>query len=151
LVGVAAPVGSAEGRENANLSPGAGTAVDRTDLAEGQFTEAALNEERSFTIKERVVVSAGVSGEAIFQNEANREAVAEIFRAFEAEAGAGLHAGIHAKGVGSISGTVQINVAVGQTFVNDTVELNISSESRTGKSAENGNCSKSLFHFDLFL
>lgn len=98
------------------------------------------------------IQSTGIGTELVFKDEANRQAVAEIFRTLEAEAGAGLHAAFHGKLInGVMASEIGVSTQILDTRINDTVELNISSESRTGKSAENGNCSKSLFHFDLFL
>ena len=96
--------------------------------------------------------STGVARELAFQDEADRNAVTKIFRALEAEAGTGLHAGFHGELVDGIRAhSVAVSIQILKARINNTVELNISSESRTGKSAKNGNCSKSLFHFDLFL
>ena len=42
-----------------------------------------------------VLQSTGVGVKLIFEDEANRQTVAEVFRAPEAETGTGLHAGLH--------------------------------------------------------
>lgn len=55
---------------------------------------------------ERAVVSV----EGIFELEADRQAVAEFFRALEAEAGAGVDAGVEAEGVGLRGGIAVSNL-----------------------------------------
>ena len=117
-----------------------GTEIAKTVYKSG-YTETTLQEEARFTIEQHVVVNTGVGFDAVFQNETNRQAVTEVFRALKAEAGAGTHARFHREGIevavdASLVG-VGITVKILQTRINDTVKLNISSES--------------LFHFDLFL
>ena len=91
--------------------------------------------------------STGIGLELVFENEANRQTVTEIFRTFDTEAGAGLHAGFHRELVFRIEAiTINVSTQVLEARINETVELNISSKSRTGKSAENGDSSQSLFH-----
>ena len=100
-------------------------------------------------IRERAVVRV----ELVFEDKADRQAVAEVFRALKAETRAGLLAGLHFEFVNSIitgGGSVAIKMRITQTRINDTVKLNVSSESGTGESTENGNCSQSLFH-DFYL
>ena len=153
LSGIITPRGT-EGGDHAILSPGADATVDGTHTAESNFTKATFQEERSLTMEEGVFIlqSAGIRGELVFENEANGQTVTEVFRTFDTEAGTGLHTGFHREGIRGVETiTIGVSIQILEARINDTVELNISSESRTGKSAKNGNCSKSLFHFDLFL
>ena len=98
-----------------------------------------------------LVESAVVSLEAVFKVEANLVAVAEIFRALQAEAGAGVLTGTHAEAVGR--GLAVVDLRPVETEVNETIELNVGSESRAGKGTENGDGSERLLehlHFLIF-
>ena len=137
----------AEGRDHAVLGPGALTAVERTHLAEGDLTEAAFEEQARFTIEEHAAVVASVGVKAVFENEADRQAVAEVFRALQAEARTGSHAGLHLEGIRGVDvGHIGVDVGIQKARINDTVELNVSGQSRAGKRAESGDSSQSLFH-----
>ena len=147
LSGVVTP-GCAKDGHHTVLGPGAHATVEGTDTAESNLTETTLQEEARFTIEQHVVVNTGVGLDAVFQNETNRQTVTEVFRALKTEAGAGGHTGFHREGIEIAVGGGGISVAVDilKTRVNDTVELNVSSESRAGESTENCNSSQSLFH-----
>ena len=148
LSGVVAE-GRAEGGNRTNLTPGRRTLDDRAQLTESNLTEAALNEQRSFTIKERVggTERTVVNVEAAFKDEADLGAVTQIFNALEAPAGTGLVAGLHFKLIGGVNTlAVLVKMRVDQTGIDHTIERDISSESRTGESAENSDCSNCLFH-----
>ena len=95
-----------------------------------------------------LVESAVVSLEAVFKVEANLVAVAEIFRALQAEAGTGVLTRGHGEAVGRGRAVVRLRSV--ETEVNDTVELNVSSESRTCEGTENGDGSERLLEHDLF-
>ena len=100
--------------------------------------------------KARRIQSTSVGAELVFENKPNRQAVAQIFRALKTKAGTGLHTGFHRESVHSIGAcNVGVAVQVLNTSIDDTVELNVSGESGTGKSAENCNSSQSLFHFQI--
>ena len=121
-------------------------------MAEGDLTKTALQEQARFTIEEHALFSAVIGGKAVFQNEADRQTVAQIFRALEAETGTGRHARFHRERIGGIHiRGVGIKVSVEQARIDDTVKLNVRSQSGTGKSAENGDSSQSLFHVDLLV
>ena len=105
-----------------------------------------MQEEAGFTI-EHYAVGTGVGIKTIFKDEANRQTVTQVFRALDAPTGAGAVTGIHREAVDILdSAVVHINVGIVQAKVNDTIELNVSSKSGTGESAENCNSSQSLFH-----
>ena len=121
---------------------GALALVEGTDAAESELTEAAFNEEHRFTIEHSVAaVLTVIKREAVFENEADRQTISEVFRALQAPAGAGLLAGFHGEGVNVVTLAVHINVVVLQTGINNTVKRHISSDGGAGKSAENSNCS----------
>ena len=156
LSGVATP-GGTEGGHHAMLSPRGGATVDRAHTAESDLTEASLQEERCFTTEEVIVVFQGtvIAVELVFQNETNRQSVAEVFRALKAEAGTGLHTGFHRElvnRINALTGSVDIHVAaqITNTGIDNTVELNVSSQSGAGESTKNCNSSQSLFH-DFYL
>lgn len=97
---------------------------------------------------ERAVVSV----EGIFELEADRQAVAEFFRALEAEAGAGVDAGVEAEGVGLRGGIArfELGMVVHQAKVSNTVKGDIGSGGITGGNAENGERGKRLLeHLSL--
>ena len=147
LGGVVAPAGAH--RHVVVQVEGTQTRGERTHTAESERTEVTLNVQLSFTIKELAVgaESARVTGEAVFENEAHLVAVAEVFRALQAEAGTGVLARFFRNLVGR-DGTV-IEVLIVEAEVDLTVEGNVSSHSRTGKRAENGDSSESLFHLRI--
>ena len=121
-------------------------------MAEGDLTETALQEQARFTIEEHALFSAVIGGKAVFQNKADRQAVAQIFRALEAETGAGRHARFHREAIGGILVRhVDIGMQILQAGIDEAVKLNVRSQSGTGKSAENGDSSQSLFHVDLLV
>ena len=143
---VSTPIGSAKGINHADRSPGRLTVVDRTDTAHGELTKTALKEETRFTIEHHALFSTVIRSETVFENEADRQAIAELFSALETPTGAGSLTRLHFKGISVFTKTVSVNVVVTNTRIDDTVKLNVSSESGTGKSAENCNSSQSLFH-----
>ena len=119
-------------------------------MTEGEFAEGAANEEVRFTAEETATLSdrAVVERKAVFEHEADAHAVAEVFNALEAEAAAGLVAGRHGEGVGSVLARLtRIGVKILDADVDDAVNGYVSGHGRTRKSAEDGECSKSLFHF----
>ena len=141
---------SAEGREIAEKTVGAVGAVKGAEMTEGEFAEGAANEEVRFTAEETATLSdrAVVERKAVFEHEADAHAVAEVFNALEAEAAAGLVAGRHGEGVGSVLARLtRIGVKILDADVDDAVNGYVSGHGRTRKSAEDGECSKSLFHF----
>ncbi len=91
------------------------------------------------TAKETAVLRhrAVISSKAVFQNKTNLNAVAKIFRALQAETGAGILASLFFKGIHSISIT-NLGVLIVETKVNDAVKRNVSGSSATSKSAQNG-------------
>ena len=112
--------------------------------------KALRNEEVRFTAEEAIALTerAVVDRKAVFEHEADANAVAEIFDALEAEAVAGLVAGSHGEGVSSGLGRIiRIGVNILDADVDDAVDGHVSGHGRTRKSAEDGECSKSLFHF----
>ncbi len=136
-----------KGINHADRSPGRLTVVDRTDTAHGELTKTTFDEEARFTIKQDIFTfTTSIGGEAIFKNKTNRQAIAKILGTFEAPTGTGSLTRLHFKGISVFTKTVSVNVVVTNTRIDDTVKLNVSSESGTGKSAENCNSSQSLFH-----
>ena len=78
-----------------------------------------------------------VSVECVFKHETNRIAVAEVFRTLQAETGTGVLTG----GQGELIGLDTIGIfRVGPVHaeVDETIELNVGSESRAGKGTESG-------------
>lgn len=87
LSGVVAP-GRTEDGHHTVLGPGANATVEGTDATEGDLTEAALNEEARFTVEHDVVVNTRIGLDAVFEDEDNRQAIAEVFSTLDAPAGA---------------------------------------------------------------
>ena len=103
-----------------------------------------------FTVEELAVrLEAAVVGiEAVFKNEAHLQAVAEVFRALEAEAGAGVVAARHFERInGVLVGLVAVNVGVTEAEVGTAVERHVGGKGGAGKGAEDCKSCKGLFHF----
>ena len=115
------------------------------------MTEGAFNEEERFTAEDPVVaigVERAVVGiKAVFENEADLHAVAEVFRTLKAKAVASLLAPFHLEGIDVIRAVNRL-VHIGEAGIDNAVERNVSSKGGAGKSAEDCSCSKSLLkHF----
>ena len=139
-----------EGRCLTKEAESAVGACELAHAAEGDRAEGARKIELRFTIKE--LAGRGectrVAGEAVLKDEADLEAVAEVFRSFETEARAAVLAGLHLEGVVGISGCVAIGVLIAEAVVDKAVKRHISCDGRTGKSAENCERSKGLLHVE---
>ena len=90
--------------------------------------------------------------------EAHRHAVAEVFRAADAEAGGGVRARFHAEGVDfgagaadAVDGRTGFTVLIEKARIDDTVHRDVGSHGSAGKSAENGESDKTLLHFLVHL
>ena len=132
-------------------APGAVTGREVLESAEGERAERVVGDvERSFAAEHagagRLGEFAGIGFEAVFQDEADLEAVAEIFRALDAEARAEAHAGLDAEFVIGGVAVVEVLADVGQTFVDDAVELNFSGRCASRDGAENGAAENFLVH-----
>ena len=118
----------------------------------GDRTKVTRERERSFAVEERVLrlESTRIGLEAVFEIEANLHAVAELFRALDAEAVARIDAAIKAERVSSFGRRITVGlifVRVHQTGVDHTVHRDIGRKSGTGKRAENGDsCERFLKH-----
>lgn len=97
--------------------------------------KSPVNEEVRFTTEEAAVLThrAVVSVEAVFENEADLRAVAEVFRALQAEARTGVLTGLHIKRIDGIL-TINLVVCVVEAKVGLTVKRNIGSSSRASGS-----------------
>ena len=139
-----------EGGEVAAQTGRAGIVGERAQTAHTELTEAAFDVDARFTVKESVVAhGAGVGVKAVFEDEADRQAVAEFLDALEAEAGAGALTGHHAEAVVGIvgqSGVVVVVVGVvGKAGIDDTVQRH----GRCGGAAHcrgSSQTNQSLFH-----
>lgn len=109
-----------------------------------------MNIEVGFTAEEAIALAelAVVSAKAVFENEANLHAVAEIFRALKTETGAGVLTRVLGELVSGVR-VADLLVLIVEAKVDNTVDGHVSGESRAGKSAENSHGSKSLLHFDI--
>ena len=140
-----------ERRGLAHQSVRAVGANEFADAAERNRTEGALQVDLRFTTEEAAAVAerARIGIETVFKDEAELEAVAEVFRALQAEARAGVLAGHHLERVVRVDIlSVAVNVLIVEAVVDQAVERDISGSSGTGKSAEDSESSKSLFHFE---
>ena len=108
--------------------------------------------ERSFAAEDPVVavrIECAVVGiKPVFKDEAHLKAVSEIFRSLQAEAGAGVHAGLHGEVVLGISLRVAVRMLVRKAVVDETVKRNVGSKRRTCKCAQYRERSQSLFHLN---
>ena len=143
-----APAGAERGEVAAD-AVGVGVVKQNRRAAETEFTVAAHHAENGFAVKELAVdVEGAVIGvEAVFEHKAHLKAVAEVFRALEAEARARVVARGHFECVdGVLVRLVAVGVRVAQAEVNLTVKGDVGSESGAGEGAENSKSSKGLFH-----
>ena len=135
----------------------AGSGTESAHAAEGQRTVVGINRESSLAAEDAVlVVISTVSGKravigikAAFELEADLQTVAEVFNALDAPTGAGINAALKIEGVvvgrRTVSGLL-IGVVVKEAIVDNAVKRHVSGSGGTGKSAENSESSKSLFH-----
>lgn len=101
----------------------------------------------AFTIEHRAgnTLRAVVSVETAFEDEANLEAVAQVFSALQTPAGTGLNTTLQFEFVNGINtGFVRIFMRIKETFVDNAVKGHIGSESRAGKGAKKGDRGKRL-------
>ena len=120
--------------------------------AELERTGSTRDVERGFTTEETAVIveRAIVSLEAVFEHETDLNAVAEVFFTLQAETGTGVRAGVHRELVSGIVNTV-VGVDIVDAEVDDAVDRNVSSKSRTSEGAEDSESSKSFFSFQFSL
>ena len=138
------------------IRTGAGT--NGTHAAHGERTEVGVDGKRSFTVEETTgrLERAIIRLEAVFELEANLQAIAEIFRTLEAEAADGVDAAVKSElvhfEIGSRITISDVVVRVHQTSVDNTVHRNLRSHGSAGKSAENGDSSERFLkhNFSLF-
>ena len=119
----------------------AGTGANAAHAAHGERTEVGVDGDGSFAVEDALfgLECAGIGLEAVFELEADLEAVAEFFRALQAEAGGGGDAGVHGEVVDVSLGVVSKGlVRVDKARVDDAEEGHISSGGIAGGSAENG-------------
>lgn len=95
---------------------------------ESQLTEVGtVDVERSFAAEETSTRGggklAGIGFKAVFEDEPDLQAVAEIFGPFDADARPLGDAGRKSQGVVGFRSVVGIGTNVGQTFVDDAVDL----------------------------
>ena len=119
---------------------------DAAEAAEAQGAERTVERQTGFTAEEAVFLKcAGVGVKAAFELKADLIAVAEVFRALQAPAGAEVEAGAELKLIVRLL-ISNLGVGVDEAFIDHTIKLNIGSNSAARKSAENGERSESLFH-----
>ena len=153
---VVGPARGQSGGHGAVEANGARVGDERAHAAGVDRTEPALDEERGFAVKQLAVRLEGARAglEAVFKLEAHRHAVAEVFRAADAEAGGGVCARFHAEGVDfgagaadAVDGRTGFTVLIEKARIDDTVHRDLGSHGSAGKSAENGESDKTLLHF----
>ena len=153
---VVGPARGQSGGHGAVEANGARVGDERAHAAGVDCTEPALDEERGFAVKQLAVRLEGARAglEAVFKLEAHRHAVAEVFRAADAEAGGGVCARFHAEGVDfgagaadAVDGRTGFTVLIEKARIDDTVHRDLGSHGSAGKSAENGESDKTLLHF----
>ena len=119
----------------------AGTRANAAHAAHGERTEVGVEGDGSFAVEDALfgLECAGIGLEAVFKLEADLEAVAEFFRALQAEAGGGGDAGVHGEVVDVSLGVVSKGlVRVDEARVDDAEEGHVSSGGIAGGNAENG-------------
>ena len=89
--------------------------------------------------------SARVRLEAVFEIETNLPAIAQVFRALQAEAGTRVLTRTHGEGIVRIA-TRRLNLRPVEARIDHAIKRNFGSHRGAGQRTENGDCSKSLFH-----
>lgn len=82
---------SREGACHTEQTVGAKGAGELAETTECNATKGAFNKELGFTVEQTIILvaeSTGIGGETVFKDEANLNAVTEVFRTLQAEAGA---------------------------------------------------------------
>lgn len=139
-------VAAVEGVDIADEVIRAGRGGNAAEAAEAQGAERTVERQTGFTAEESVFLKcAGVGVKAAFELKADLIAVAEVFRALQAPAGAEVEAGAELKLIVRLL-VSNLGVGVDEAFIDHTIKLNIGSNSAARKSAENGERSESLFH-----
>ena len=156
VVAVAAVEGVTRGLEHV-IRAGAGR--EGAHAAERHRAVGGVQGQAGFTIEELVVISTAhgtrIGLEAVFELEAHRVAVAQIFRALEAELGSTENAGIHRELIGVLTveflrvRTAERRVVVHEARVNRTVNRHVGGKSRRGKSGSHGHREKLLLHGNI--
>ena len=119
--------------------------------AHAEFAEVTSDIEQSFTV-EKAAFSGEltvIGVEAVFEREADLEAVAEVFFTFHAEAGGGVLAGAHVELINVFAITL-VRGGVAEARVDDAVHRDIGGKGGTGEGAKNGDSGESLLEHDLF-
>ena len=147
---VRGPAG-AEGRSHRTVEADRARIGDeRAEAAHVDRTEVAGDVHRRFTAEEAVFTKlAGVGREAVFELEADLEAVAEVFRAAQTEAGRGVDAGIHRETVfldGIAVRSFVLGVVVHHAVVDDAVDVDVGGVGLDGKRADGGRNESLLEH-----
>ena len=127
----------------------AGSEVTLT--AHAEFAEVTSDIEQSFTVEEAVSGRelAVVRREAVFEREANLDAVAEVFFTLHAEAAGGVLARAHVELINVFAITL-VRGGVAEARVDDAVHRDIGGKGGTSEGAKNGDSGESLLEHDLF-
>ena len=122
--------------------------VAADDRADADFAEVAGKVDAGFAAPEAAALTEGavVGLNAAFEDEAGLVAVAEVFGALDAEAGADVLAGDHAGGGVAVAVDVLV-VANGKTGVDDAVDLSVGGEGGAGgEGAGHGAAEDGMLH-----
>ena len=141
-------IGIADSRRSTENAHRAAIGQEGVHTAGVQRTEVARDIEGGFTTEDTAILPhlAGVRIKTVFKHEANLETIAEVFSALDAPAGTRGPTGGHFSLVRR--DVIHVRVRIGQARVDATIEGHVSSHSRTGEGAENGDSNKSLFHVE---
>ena len=119
--------------------------------AHAEFAEVTSDIEQSFTVEEALFGRelAVVRREAVFEREADLDAVAEVFFTLHAEAAGGVLARAHVELINVFAITL-VRGGVAEARVDDAVHRDIGGKGGTGEGAKNGDSGESLLEHDLF-
>ena len=120
-----------------------------TDAAKRKGTEIALQVDLGFTTEDAAVVTevARIGIKAVFQNKADRKAIAEVFGTLDAEARAGIHTGTHFETVSGVDvSRVTVNMLIVEAVVDQTVDRHVGGNRSAGHGAHRSEGNKSFLH-----
>ena len=146
-----APAG-AEGAQVTHHAEGTGVRMQKTHAAEGELAISGVNEELRFAVENlaRRAERARVGLKAVFKHEPDLKTFRNVFRALQAEAGAGGLTGNHRKFViGGFTGDIVVAVGVTEPRIHHAVKRHVGCVRRTAHRADDGRTDKRLFHFVL--
>lgn len=143
-------VAAVEGIDVADEVIRAGRGGNAAEAAEAQGAERTVERQTGFTAEEAVFLKcAGVGVKAAFELKADLIAVAEVFRALQAPAGAEVEAGAELKLIVRLF-VSNFGVGVDEAFIDHTIKLNIAAAALPAKAPRTASAARVFFMIKTF-